>query len=75
MLVSIGVHKQYFGGISTENEAAKLYDRKSIATFGLKAKTNYSYSKAEIIEILQAEEPVNPLRKQETHQIPSQALN
>jgi len=33
----------YIGGISTEIEAAKLHDRHSLLTKGIRAKTNFSY--------------------------------
>jgi hypothetical protein len=36
-------------------EAARLYDRKSIASNGLTAKTNFSYTKAEVEAILEEE--------------------
>ncbi len=57
VLISIGAHKQYTGGILSEEQAARTYDRKSICTFGLRAKTNFAYTKAEVLSILQEEEP------------------
>ena len=57
ILISVGPHKQYTGGLMTEEKAARLYDRKAISTFGLRAKTNFPYSKGEVLSILQEEEP------------------
>jgi len=39
------IKKKYFGGIPTEREAAILYDKLSILTSGLAAKTNFNYRK------------------------------
>ena len=48
--------RRYIGSSSSEQEAAQLYDRKSIASNGLTAKTNFSYTKSQIEDILEAEE-------------------
>jgi hypothetical protein len=40
------------GGIETEHEAALIYDKNSILVKGLKSKTNFSYTKNEILHIL-----------------------
>ena len=37
--------KLYIGGIDTEEEAAKVYDEMAITINGIKAKTNFSYTK------------------------------
>lgn len=58
MLISINQFKKYFGAITSELDAARFYDRKSIATFGLKAKTNFSYTKKQVLDILGSEEAV-----------------
>lgn len=39
------IRKKYFGGIATETEAAIFYDKLSILTNGLGAKTNFNYRK------------------------------
>jgi hypothetical protein len=44
--------------MNTEEKAAKIYDRLAILTHGLRAKTNYSYSKAQIINILDREHEI-----------------
>lgn len=44
--------KIYFGGICSELEASKKYDKYAILMHGLDAKTNYSYNKRELSEIL-----------------------
>ena len=44
--------KRYIGSAPTEEEAARLYDRKAILTNGLKAKTNYAYTKRQIEYVL-----------------------
>lgn len=46
------VNKRYYGSCATEMEAARLYDEKSILLHGLKAKTNFNYSKTELEGIL-----------------------
>ena len=49
----MGKHKKkYFGGLDSETEAAKFYDRLAIITSGLCAKTNFSYSKAQLSELI-----------------------
>ncbi len=47
--------KHYIGSINSEEKEAKIYDRHAILTHGLRAKTNYSYTKAQILCILQNE--------------------
>uniref|UniRef100_A0A7S3J5K1 AP2/ERF domain-containing protein n=1 Tax=Euplotes harpa TaxID=151035 RepID=A0A7S3J5K1_9SPIT len=44
--------KRYYGGIKDENEAAKLYDKYAILTQGVGAKTNFSYTKKQMLDIL-----------------------
>ena len=47
--------KHYIGSINTEERAARIYDRHAILTHGLRAKTNYSYTKTQILKILERE--------------------
>ena len=47
------LRKRYIGSISSEQEAAKLYDYYAILTHGLNAKTNFSYSKAQVQNFVQ----------------------
>ena len=44
--------KKYFGAISSEWDAAVLYDKLSILTNGLAAKTNFNYRKCDLVEIM-----------------------
>ena len=46
--------KFYIGGLKTEEEAAKLYDKLAIFYHGMEAKTNFQYTKREV-EILISE--------------------
>lgn len=48
------LRKHYIGSISTEIKAAKVYDTHAIQTHGLRAKTNFSYSKKQIEHILRS---------------------
>lgn len=47
--------KHYIGSITTEYKAARIYDRHAILTHGLRAKTNFSYTKMQIATILERE--------------------
>lgn len=57
-MITLNHYKEYKGGFDNEHDAAKMYDRKSICTFGLKAKTNYDYTKGEVLEILRNDESI-----------------
>ncbi len=46
------LRKRYIGSIPTQEMAARIYDYFSIISHGLKAKTNFSYSKQNILDIL-----------------------
>lgn len=46
------VQKKYFGGIATEREAAIFYDKLSIMTNGLAAKTNFNYRKCDLNKMM-----------------------
>ena len=47
--------KVYIGAIDDQQEAAVLYDIVSILFHGLKAKTNFDYTKEQVIDILEEE--------------------
>ncbi|CAI2368200.1 unnamed protein product [Moneuplotes crassus] len=49
--------KFYIGGIKTEMEAAKLYDKLAIFYHGMEAKTNFQYTKVQIEALIA--EPMN----------------
>lgn len=57
-MITLNHFKEYKGGFDSEDSAARMYDKKSICTFGLKAKTNFDYTKAEVIEILKFDESI-----------------
>ena len=44
--------RRYIGSSTIEEEAARLYDERAIQMNGLKAKTNFAYSKREVEEII-----------------------
>lgn len=54
VLVMVNREKKYLGAIYDELEAARVYDHISIQYQGSSAKTNNSYSKGELIDILKA---------------------
>lgn len=47
--------KMYFGAIEDEKEAALFYDKLAIVSHGIKARTNFNYTRRDIIEILNEE--------------------
>ena len=49
--------KFYIGGIKTELEASKLYDKLAIFYHGMEAKTNFQYTKKQIEALIA--EPMN----------------
>ena len=51
--ISINTRKTYLGTFSTQEEAAKTFDLYSILVHGLSAKTNFDYTKNEIINIVE----------------------
>jgi len=57
-MITLNHYKEYKGGFEDEDSAAKMYDKKSICTFGLKAKTNFDYTKAEVLSILRDDESI-----------------
>ena len=59
VMITLNHYKEYSGGFSDELEAARIYDRKSICTYGLKAKTNFSYTKQEVLEIVKNDDCIS----------------
>ncbi len=57
-MITLNHYKEYKGGFETEEAAARMYDKKSICTFGLKAKTNFDYTKWQVLEIINDDETV-----------------
>ena len=55
------IKKKYFGGFSCEKDAAILYDKLSILTNGLAAKTNFSYTKSELLCMIPELERMEPI--------------
>ena len=47
--------KMYFGAIEDEKEAALFYDKLAIISHGIKARTNFDYTRRDIITILNDE--------------------
>jgi hypothetical protein len=47
--------KMYFGAIEDEREAALFYDKLAIVSHGIKARTNFPYTRRDIIAILNEE--------------------
>lgn len=47
--------KMYFGAIEDEEEAARFYDKLAIVSHGIKARTNFDYTRRDIIDILNEE--------------------
>ena len=45
--------KHYVGSIEDELLAAKMYDVYAIRSVGLKAKTNFNYTKVELLKIVE----------------------
>ena len=52
VLIMVKKKKKYLGSYSSEEEAARIYDREALKFHGNKAKTNYLYSKEEIENII-----------------------
>ena len=44
--------KMYYGAIATEEEAAQFYDKLAILCHGIQARTNFSYTWQDILNIL-----------------------
>lgn len=57
------MRKRYIGSINSEESAARIYDHYAIITHGLRAKTNFEYTKASIQVIMNKfteEDMINP---------------
>lgn len=57
------LRKRYIRSINSEEIAGRIYDHYAIITHGLKAKTNFSYTKEEIYDIVTKfteEDLINP---------------
>lgn len=52
MMIMGNQKKIYIGAVESEMEAAAIYDKISILIHGMKAKTNFSYTKQQVEEIL-----------------------
>jgi len=52
VLIMVNKKKRYVGSFSTEEEAARVYDKVSLQNHGSKAKTNYFYTEDEIKSII-----------------------
>jgi len=52
MMIMINQKKVYIGAIHTEVEAAKYYDHIAILTQGLHSKTNFTYTAAQLEQIV-----------------------
>lgn len=44
--------KMYFGAIQKEEDAAKFYDKLAIISHGIQARTNFDYTRDDIVAIL-----------------------
>ena len=55
MMIMGNFKKIYIGAIDKELEAAILYDKIAVLVHGLKAKTNFNYTKEQIRKILAEE--------------------
>ena len=52
VLIMVKKKKRYIGSFSNEEEAAKAYDKVALQHHGIKAKTNYDYTKDEVDKIM-----------------------
>jgi hypothetical protein len=52
VLIMVKKKKKYLGIYPNEEEAAKIYDRVALKYHGIKAKTNYKYTKEEVAKIV-----------------------
>ena len=52
VLIMVKKKKRYLGSFYNEEEAAKAYDKVALQHHGIKAKTNFNYTKEEVEEIM-----------------------
>lgn len=45
-------YKYFSGQIKSEELAARIYDRYAMQTLGLRARTNFDYTRAELVQII-----------------------
>lgn len=53
VMIVKGELRKYLGAISSEEHAARFYDKYSIIIQGLEAKTNFCYTRDQAIQLLQ----------------------
>jgi len=63
MMIIKGSLRKYVGAIICEEDAARLYDKFAFFFWGRLARVNFSYSKAEILELLKEEETAKPQKR------------
>ena len=51
-MIMINQNNIYLGGIKTDEQAARFYDRVAIISQGINAKTNFEYTSQQIIQIM-----------------------
>jgi len=52
MMIMINQNNIYLGGIKTDEQAARFYDKVAIISQGINAKTNFEYTAQQIIQIM-----------------------
>lgn len=52
VLIMVKKKKKYLGSFSNEEEAARVYDKCALQNHGIRAKTNYDYTKEEVEKIM-----------------------
>ena len=59
VLIMVKKKKRYLGSFSNEEEAARAYDKVALQHHGIKAKTNYDYTKEEVKKIMEGPKLLN----------------